>query len=149
MQVLELASEMKLLKVGTVCLDGTKIQANASRHSALSYAHIEKLEAQIKAEVQQLLGLAEHANRADVPDGMNLPEELKRREDRLAVMGRAKAKIEARAKERHARERADYDEKMAARAAKEKVSGKKPGGKAPTAPEPGSRDQGQDRRHRE
>lgn len=142
-QVLELASEMKLLKVGMVCLDGTKIRANASRHSALSYAHIKKLEAQIKAEVQQLLALAEQADKADVPDGMSLPEELTRREDRLAVMGKAKAKIEARAKQRHARERADYDEKMAARAAREQVSGKKSGGKVPAAPEPGPRDQDQ------
>jgi D-amino-acid dehydrogenase len=45
-QVLELAKEMKLLKLGTVCLDGTKIRANASRHSALSNGHIEKLEVQ-------------------------------------------------------------------------------------------------------
>ncbi|MDB5908158.1 MAG: transposase [Massilia sp.] len=51
-QVLEMAREMKLLKAGTICLDGTKIQANASRHSALSYGHIEKLEGQLKAEVQ-------------------------------------------------------------------------------------------------
>jgi transposase len=47
-QVLELAKEMKLLKLGTVCLDGTKIHANASRHSALSHGHIEKLETQLK-----------------------------------------------------------------------------------------------------
>src|SRR2546426_9444467 len=79
-QVLEMASEMKLLKLGTVCLDGTKIHANASRHSALSHGHIGKLEAQLKAEVQELLALAEQADKADVPDGMNLPEELKRRE---------------------------------------------------------------------
>ena len=73
-QVLEMASEMKLLKLGTVCLDGTKIHANASRHSALSYGHIGKLEAQLKTEVQELLALAEQADKADVPDGMNLPE---------------------------------------------------------------------------
>jgi len=59
-QVLEMAQEMKLLKLGTVCLDGTKIHANASRHSALSHGHIEKLEAQIKAQVQELLVLLCH-----------------------------------------------------------------------------------------
>jgi len=58
-QVLEMAKEMKLLKLGNVCLDGTKIHANASRHSALSHAHLEKLEVQLKAEVQELLALAE------------------------------------------------------------------------------------------
>lgn len=115
-QVLELAGEMKVLKLGTVCLDGTKIHANASRHRALSYGHIEKLEARLKTEVQELLALAEQTDKADVPDGMSLPEELKRREDRLALMGVAKAKLEARAKERYVCERTEYDQKMATRA---------------------------------
>jgi transposase len=142
-QVLEMASEMKLLKLGTVCLDGTKIHANASRHSALSHGHIEKLEVQLKAEVQELLALAEAADQADIPDGMNLPEELKCREDRLALMDVAKAKIAARAEERYARERAEYDQKMANRAAKETASGRKLGGKTPVAPQAGPRDSDQ------
>jgi transposase len=136
-QVLELAQEMKLLKLGTLCLDGTKLHANASRHSALSHGHIEKLEVQLKAEVQELLALAEQADQADIPDGVSLPQEIKRREDRLAVMAAAKLKIAARAEERYQREKAEYDEKMASRAAKEKDSGKKPAGKLPKAPEPG------------
>ena len=142
-QVLELAKEMKLLKLGNVCLDGTKIHANASRHSALSHGHIEKLEVQLKAEVQELLALAEQADRADVPDGVSLPEEIRRREDRLAAMAAAKAKIAARAEERYAREKAEYDEKMTRRAAREKDSGKKPGGKPPKAPTPGSKESDQ------
>ncbi|MGH8857745.1 MAG: IS1182 family transposase [Polaromonas sp.] len=136
-QVLELAKEMKLLKLGSVCLDGTKIQANASRHSALSHGHIEKLEAQLKNEVRQLFALAESADQSDVPDGMSLPEEIKRREDRLAVMARAKIKIEARSTERYQREKAQYDEKMARRTAKQEQSGKKPGGKPPEPPPSG------------
>lgn len=64
-QVLELAHEMKLLKLGAICLDGTKLHANASRHSALSHGHIEKREVPLKAEVQELLALAEQADRAD------------------------------------------------------------------------------------
>ena len=142
-QVLELASEMKLLKLGTVCLDGTKIHANASRHSALSYGHIEKLEARLKTEVQELLALAEQADKADVPDGMSLPEELKRREDRLALMGVAKAKLEARAKERYACERTEYDQKMATRAGVDPAREKKSRGKEPVAPEAGPRDKDQ------
>jgi transposase len=142
-QVLALAHEMKLLKLGTICLDGTKLHANASRHSALSHGHIAKLEVQLKAEVQELLALAEQADLADVPDGVSLPEEIKRREDRLAAMAEAKRKIAARAEERYQREKAEYDEKMARRAAKEKGSGKKPGGKPPKAPEPGPKDSDQ------
>ena len=115
-QILEMAREMKLLKLGTVCLDGTKIHAYASRHSALSHGHIEKLAVQLKAEVQELLALAEHADQADIPDGVKLPEEIKRREDRLKRMAEANAKIAARAAERDAQEKAEYEQKMARRA---------------------------------
>ena len=133
-QVLALAQEMKLLKLGTVCLDGTKLQANASRHSALSHGHIEKIEAQLKAEVEELFALAESADQADIPDGVSLPDEIKRRQDRLAVMAVAKVKIAARATERYQREQAAYDEKRARRAAKEAETGKKPRGKPPQTP---------------
>ena len=134
LQVLELASEMKLLKLGTVSLDGTKLHANASRHSALSHGHIAKLETQLRAEVQDLLAVAERADQTDVPDGVNLPEEIKRREDRLAVMAAAKAKIEARAKVRFDQEQAAFEVKLAKRAARTAETGKKPTGKPPRPP---------------
>src|SRR5919112_2222809 len=133
-QVLLLAREMGLLKLGTVALDGTKIQANASRHSALSYEHAGRIEAQLKAEVAELMAKAEAADQADSPDGMSIPDELARREDRLRLLAAARAKIEARAKERHERERAEYEAKLAARAAKAEASGKKPTGRAPAPP---------------
>ena len=139
LQILEMAKEMKVLKVGNICLDGTKMEANASRHTALSHGHIEKLEVQLKAEVQELLALAEKADQADLPTGVKLPEELKRREDRLVAMAAAKATIAARAKERYQREKAEYDEKIARRATKGEATGKKLGGKPPKAPEPGAR----------
>ena len=142
-QVLELAREMKLLKLGNVCLDGTKIQANASRHSALSHGHIEKLETQLQAEVQELLALAEKTDQADVPDGIDLPAEIRRREDRLAAMADAKTKIAARAEERYQREKPEYDAKLTKRTEKEKTTGKKPGGKPPAAPRPGPKDSDQ------
>ena len=132
--VLGVAREIGVLKLGTVALDGTKIHANASRHSALSYEHANKIEAQLKAEVADLLGRAEAADQADIPDGMQVPEELARREKRLAEIVRAKAVIEARAKERHARERAEYEARVAEREAKAAQTGKKPGGRAPKPP---------------
>ena len=132
--VLGVAREIGVLKLGTVALDGTKIHANASRHSALSYEHANKIEAQLKAEVADLLGRAETADQADIPDGMQVPEELARREKRLAEIARAKAVIEARAKERHARERAEYEARVAEREAKAAQTGKKPGGRAPKPP---------------
>jgi hypothetical protein len=66
-----------------------------------------------------------------MPDGMSLPEELARREARLAAIAKARATIEARAKERHARERAEYEARLKARDAKTAVTGKKPGGSRP------------------
>jgi transposase len=133
-QVLGVAREMGVLKLGTVTLDGTKIHANASRHSALSYEHAGRIEAQLRAEVAGLMAKAEAADQADVPDGMSIPEELARREQRLAAIARAKATIEARAKERLAREQAEHDAKLAARAAKTAATGKKPGGRPPAPP---------------
>jgi hypothetical protein len=133
-RVLELAREMGLLKLGTVGLDGTKIHANASRHSALSYEHAGKIEAQLKAEVAELLARAEAADQADVSDGMSIPEELARREERLAKLAEARAKLEARAKERFEREMAEHRAKLAARDEKTAASGKKPGGRPPAPP---------------
>jgi transposase len=135
--VLKLAREMGVLKMGTIGLDGTKVHANASRHSALSYEHAVKIEAQLQAEVGELMAKAEAADLADLPDGLSIPDELARREDRLRKIAEAKAKIEARAKERHARERAEHEAKMAARAAKSAATGKKPTGKPPAPPAEG------------
>jgi transposase len=133
-EVLKLAREMGVLKLGTVALDGTKIHANASRHSALSYEHAGKIETQLKAEVADLLAKAEAADQADVPDGMSVPDELARREARLAKLAEARAKIEARAKERFERNQAEYEAKLAAREAKTEATGRKPSGRPPLPP---------------
>jgi transposase len=133
-QVLLLAREMGMLKLGTVALDGTKIHANASRHSALSYEHAGKIEAQLKAEAAELLAKAEAADQADLPDGLSIPDELARREERLGKLAEARAKIAARAKERFEREQADHRAKLAAREAKATATGKKPRGKPPAQP---------------
>ena len=123
-EVLLLAREAGVLKLGTVALDGTKVHANASRHSALSWKHACELEARLKAEVAELMALAEAADGADVPDGMSVPEKLARREDRLARIAEAKAVIEARAE-------------------KAEKTGRKPGGRPPEPPVagPGPKDQ--------
>ncbi len=136
-RVLMLAKEMGVLQMGTVALDGAKIHANASRHSALSHEYAGKLEAQLKQEVAELLAKAEAADAADLPDGLSIPEELALREGRLKKLAEARAKIEARAKERYEREKAEYEAKLAAREAKIAETGKKPGGKPPQPPSEG------------
>jgi transposase len=133
-EVLRLARAMGMLKLGTVALDGTKVHANASRHSALSYGHARKIEKQLKKEVKQLLRLAEAADAAQIPDGMSIPEELERRELRLAAIAEAKAKIEARAQERFEREQAEHQAKLAARETRHQRTGKKPRGRPPQPP---------------
>jgi transposase len=138
-QVLCIARQMKLLKLGTIALDGTKIHANASRHSALSYGHAQKIEAQLEAEVKQMLARAEAADQEPLPEGLSIPGELARREARLAAIRQAKAQIEARAAERDAREKADFDAKIKAREDKTTRTGKKPGGKPPAPPSAGVR----------
>jgi transposase len=138
-QVLCIARQMNLLQLGTIALDGTKIHANASRHSALSYAHAQKIEAQLEAEVRELLARAEAADCEPLPEGLSIPAELARREQRLVAIGQAKAQIEARAAERDAQAQADFEAKMKAREEKTARTGNKPRGKPPVAPSAGVR----------
>lgn len=139
LQILMLAREMGFLKLGKVSLDGTKIKANASKHRALSWDYANKLEQQLQAEVDELMRLAEKADMEKISDGMDIPEELSRRQDRLAAIAKAKEIIEQRAAERYAQEQQEYEKKIAARQEKIKETGRKPGGREPKPPEPGPR----------
>jgi transposase len=141
-QILLIAHRLGVLKLGDIFIDGSKVEANASKHKALSWAYANKLEAHLKAEVEKLLELAETAHDQE-HRGLNIPAEIARREERLKKIAQAKAEIERRAQERHAREKAEYDEKMARRVAKEKQTGKKPTGRTPKEPEPGPHDKDQ------
>lgn len=135
-QVLALAQAMKLVKLGQISLDGTKIKANASKHKALSYGYIEKLEAQLREEVQALLKKAADVDQEDLADGMALPAEVARREERLTALAEAKAQIAERVKERDEQARKAYEEKLARREAV-CAAGKKPRGQEPKVPEVG------------
>ena len=136
-QILMIAHTMGVCKLGKVSLDGSKVKANASKHKALSWEHACKLEKQIHAEVEALLRQAEEADEADLPDGMSIPDELARREERLDSIAKAKAEIQRRASERYAKEKEAYDQKMAECKVKEQENGKKPRGREPKPPEPG------------
>jgi len=132
-QVLMLAREMKCLKLGTIALDGTKIAANASKHSALSWEHANRIEAQLREEVQLLLKLAEDSDSRPVNDGLDVPAEIARREQRLGALEQAKLKIKQRAAERHAVEQQEHEAKCAKRQA-QREAGKKPRGSDPEPP---------------
>jgi transposase len=138
-EILRIGQAMGLVKLGTVSLDGTKIKANASKHKALSWAHANRLEEQLKDEVAELMRLAEQADNHALPEQMDIPLELERREQRLEVIAAAKAEITARAQERFEREHGEYEEKQAKREPHEKQTGKKPSGKGPKPPTPGPR----------
>jgi transposase len=144
-QVLECAARAKVLKVGdiTLAIDGTKIKANASKHSAMSYDHALKQMQLLEDEIAQLLAKAEEADSTPLRDGLSVPEEIKRREDRIGKIKQAVSVMEERAKERIARERAEYEEKLKARENKEKATGRKTGGRPPEPPKEGPKDKDQ------
>ena len=108
-QVLEMALEVGAVKVGRVTLDGTKVKANASKHKAMSYGRMQEKQEQLRDEVKQLLEQAEAADeeedrRHGSQRGDELPEELRRRETRLAKIKLAKKVVEQRAREKAAAE---------------------------------------------
>jgi transposase/IS5 family transposase len=141
-QVLMLAREMGMLKVGKISVDGSKVKANASKHSALSWGHIKKIEQQLQQEIAQLMALAEAEDRSKVPDGMDVPQEIARRQERLAALDEATAKLEQRARERDAVAQSEHAAKMTKRQAK-RDAGKKPRGKDPEPPPSGPQDKDQ------
>ena len=99
-QVVRLAHECGLVKLGTVAVDGTKLKANASRHKAMSYERMVKAEAELKAQIDGLLNRAKAADdlEKNEPD-VDIPSEIKRRGDRLAAITSAKLRLEQRQKE--------------------------------------------------
>jgi transposase len=141
-QVLLLAREMHLLKLGTIALDGTKLHANASKHKALSWKRANEIEALLRKEVQELLALAEKNDAAALPEGLDIPSEIARREERLTAIARAKKLLQERAAERDKAEKEAYDAICAKRDA-QRAAGKKPRGKEPVPPTPGPRDKDQ------
>lgn len=99
-QVVKLAREMGLVKLGTIAVDGTKIKANASRHKAMSYGHMLKAEAELKRQIDALLERARQADEADAKQPeLDLPAEIARREQRLAAIAEARERLEQRQRE--------------------------------------------------
>jgi transposase len=107
-KVLAMAQELKLLRVGqiTVAVDGTKVLANASKHGAVSYERAGQLMEQLETEVAQLMAKAEAADSTPLEEGLTIPEEITRRQERKAQLARARAQIEARARAKAIKEQA-------------------------------------------
>jgi hypothetical protein len=116
------------------------LATNASKSKAVSYKRLQEIEAFLQVEVNQLFALAEQADQSAVPEGMNLPQEIARREERLKRLAEAKTVLEARAAERVALEQAAYEAKMREREANQQRTGKKPPGRPPAPPTPGPKD---------
>jgi transposase len=139
--VLQLAQQLGLTRLGSASVDGTKIQANASKHAAVSYERAGQRLAQLELEVKELLERAERAEAQEAKNTLDLPAELTRREERRAALQRARQVIEKRAQEMAAAKQVDYDAKVAVRQA-QRAAGKKPRGQEPVPPsaqpEPGA-----------
>lgn len=140
LEVLRVAGELGMVALGNLSTDGTKMRANASRHKAMSYGYMEKELKRLQGEVDKLL---EQAEQIDAEQdavlgsrrGDELPAELKRREDRLAKIREAKARLEAEAKAKASEEQRRRDEEQARREAEgRKRRGKAPG-PVPSSPE--------------
>jgi transposase len=133
-EILLIGKELGLVKLGNIFIDGTKIQANASRHKAMSYEYMKQLEAQLESEIEQLLELATAQDEKEKDQQLEIPQELKLRKDRLEKIKQAKAVVEARAAERYKLDKEVYDQKMNNREQYQEKTGKKPRGKAPEPP---------------
>ena len=129
-KVLEMAAELKFLKVGTIAIDGSKVAANASKHSAVSHGRAGELIAMLEEEVKELLAKAETADSAPLADGLSIPEEITRRQDRIAKLKAAREAIEQRAAAKLAEAKTEHETKVSKRQAKrergERVSGPEP-----------------------
>jgi transposase len=142
-QILLVAQEMGHLQLGNVSLDGSKIHADASKSKAVSYKRLLAIEAYLQAEVEELFVLAEAADGGQLPEEMNILDEIERRQQQLARLAEAKQVLEERAQARYEAEQAEYEAKLLARAQKTDQLGKKPPGKPPQPPTPGPRDKDQ------
>jgi transposase len=138
-QVLVIAHELGVLKLGTISVDGSKIHADASKSHAVSYGRLLQMERRLSAEVEELIALGETADEEGLPEGMDLGFEIALREERLLNLEQAKAVLEARAEERHEAEKAEYEAKLREREEKAKRTGRKPGGRPPQPPKAGPR----------
>ncbi len=142
-QILLIAQEMGRLELGNVSLDGSKIHADASKSKAVSYKRLLAIEAYLQAEVNELFVLAEAADGGQLPDKMNIQDEIGRREQQLARLAEAKKVLDIRAQARYEAEKAEYDAKIQAREEKAAKKGRKPPGRPPNPPTPGPRDKDQ------
>jgi transposase len=133
-KVLMIASEVgNLKKVGGISVDGTKLKANASKHSAVSYKRaLEKIK-QLELEIEELTRKAEEADNTPLQDGLTIPEEISRRQNRKEALRKACNIIEERYEEIHKEKQAEYEEKKNKRD-KDRDHGKKPRGKEPKPP---------------
>ena len=103
LQVLLMAKELGPLRVGTVSVDGTKVDANANRRNSVRYDRAHALQAQLRGEVRDLLGRAERTDAEDAPDPQALPKELSRRERLRSKLDRACAELDRRARRTRSR----------------------------------------------
>lgn len=138
-QVLVVAHELGYLKLGTISLDGSKIHADASKSKAVSYGYLPKLEQRLRAQVEELTAWGEKADKADLPEGLDMEAEMAFRQKRLLNLAKAKAVLEARAQERYEAEKAEYETKGRERQEKAQQTGRQPRGREPQPPMPGPR----------
>lgn len=139
--VLLVAQQAGVLNLGTISLDGSKLQADAAKSRAMSHKRLLEREAALRREVQELFILAEQADQQTLPAGLVPSDEIAIRQERLSRLAQAKKVLEERADERYQAEKAAYDANIQEREQRVHRGGRhKPRGPAPKPPTPGPRD---------
>src|SRR4029077_7466189 len=106
-----LGRELKLLQVGTISVDGTRLKANASKHRGVNYQRSGQLIKQLEEDVQELLGKAERADSQGEMDPARLPEEIAKRQELKGKLETARQQPEERHRQEFAAEVAQYEKK--------------------------------------
>jgi transposase len=133
-QILLIAREMGFAKVGTVAIDGTKMRANASKHKAMSWGYAQRLEKQLRREIETLMRKGEQADVTEAQESIDIPEEIRLREKRLAKIEEAKRAIEERAQQRHVEAMKQHEERLLRRQETKDRTGRGVGGKPSQPP---------------
>lgn len=142
-EILLIGNELGLIKLGNIFIDGSKVQANASKHKAMSYKRMKQLEKRLTCEIEQLMVLGQEQDEKDEQSTIDIPDEIKRRKDRLIKINTAKKVIEQRRKEAYQEEKAEFDNKQEVREKYKKQTGKNPRGREPKEPSTEANDKDQ------
>lgn len=133
-QILQIATQNRVLTLTNVSVDGTKIHADASKSKAVSHKRLLERQIQLASEVEALLELAQQADGTPVSNNLNIEVEVERRQQQLENLAKAQSVLAARAQERYDHQKVEYDQKITIRKQREQQTGRRSRGRVPQPP---------------